>query len=133
MPTIGQKAEKDTQLVCSRCGHMTIVNAGSVIRPCPSCMNIEFELAEPREERNYAEPADIGLTLDDLREGIHSVLRAKSGLNRMQVEAVSEAIARVIEQNNRKLQQGIEAAFRELSWGNCRTNRQRPRIAWPPK
>ncbi len=114
MPTIGQKAEQDTQLVCSRCGHMTIVNAGSVIRPCPACMNIEFELAQPRDERDYTEPADIGLTLNDLRECTNSVLRAKSGLNRMQVEAISDAIARVIEQNNRKLQQDIEAAFREL-------------------
>ena len=33
----------------------------------------------------------------------------------MQVAAVSEAVAHAIEQNNRKLQQDIEEAFRQLT------------------
>ena len=111
MATIGQRIDVDTQLVCSRCGHMTIVRAGSIVRPCPTCMNIQFEPADPGKSRELTQPADIGLTFDQLQERTDRVLRTKSGLNRMQVAAISEAVAHAIEQNNRKLQQDIEEAF----------------------
>jgi predicted nucleic acid-binding Zn-ribbon protein len=115
MASIGQKFDEDTRLVCSRCGHMMIVRAGSIVKPCPTCMNIEFELAESGEKPEVTQPADIGLSFDELQERTNRVLRSKSGLNRMQVDAISEAVAHSIEQNNRKLQQDIEAAFRELT------------------
>jgi hypothetical protein len=78
-------------------------------------MNIEFELADSGENLELTQPADIGLSFDELQEHTNRVLRTKSGLNRMQVDAISEAVAHTIEQNNRKLQQDIEAAFRELT------------------
>ena len=115
MASIGRRVDVDTRLVCSRCGHMSIVRAGSIVRPCPTCMNIEFEAADPGKTEELTQPADIGLTFDQLRERTDRVLRNKSGLNRMQVAAISEAVAHTIEQNNRKLQQDIEEAFRELS------------------
>ncbi len=115
MTTIGRRVDVDTRLVCSRCGHMTIVRAGSIVRPCPTCMNIEFEPADPGKTEDLSQPADIGLTFDQLLEHTERVLRTKSGLNRMQVAAVSEAVAHAIEQNNRKLQQDIEEAFRQLT------------------
>ncbi len=116
MANIGRRVDVDTRLVCSRCGHMTIVRAGSIVRPCPTCMNIAFEPADdPGETQKLTQPADIGLTFDQLRERAERVLRTKSGLNRMQVAAISEAVAHAIEQNNRKLQRDIEEAFRELT------------------
>ncbi len=118
MASIGRKVDEDTRLVCSRCGHMTIVRAGSIVKPCPTCMNIEFELANSGEKREMTQPADIGLSFDDLQEHTNRVLRTKSGLNRMQVDAISEAVAHAIELNNRRLQQDIEQAFRELTDGS---------------
>lgn len=114
MPTIGEKVVADTQLVCGRCGHMLIVKAGAYVRPCPACMNINFEAAAPTELPEPDEPAEIGLSYAELEAEIGAVLRARSGLNRMQVETIAEAVARAVEKNNRRLQKDIEAAFREL-------------------
>lgn len=113
MATIGQRVDTDTRLVCSRCGHMIIVKAGTQVRPCPACMNISFEAASSGPPPEPEEAADIGLGYGELEAHVSAVLRARSGLNRMQIDVIAEAVARAIEANNRKLQDDIESAFEE--------------------
>ena len=114
MPTIGQKLDRDSQLVCERCGHMVIAKAGTFVRPCPACMNIRFEEAVPDALEMNEGPPEIGLTIQELAAHVSAVLRARSGLNRMQVDAIAEAVARAIEANNRRLQGDIETALEDL-------------------
>jgi len=114
MVSLGQQLDDDTQLICGRCGHMTIVSAGSIVKPCPTCMSIEFELATHEADPTVPQAAAIGCVFDELKEFTGEILRSKSGLNRMQIDAISEAVAHAIGENNRKLQEDIDIAFQEL-------------------
>lgn len=113
MPTIGQRFEQDTELRCSRCGHLHIVPEGEIVRPCSVCMHIKFDdvpVALPTD----GSPVEIGLGREEIEANVRAVLKARGGMDGPQVDAVTEAVSRAVYANNRRLQADIEAAFRAL-------------------
>ena len=72
MPTIGQRFEQNTELRCSRCGHLHIVSKGEIVRPCSVCMHIEFdELRAPASSEDVA--IEIGLSREDIEANVRAV------------------------------------------------------------
>lgn len=114
MPTIGQRFEQETELHCARCGHLHIVAVNEIVRPCTVCMHIEFDPVPPVTEAFHDDPVEIGLSRDDIEANVRAVLRARGGFEDGQIDALTEAIARSMAANNRRLQDDIEAAFRSL-------------------
>jgi hypothetical protein len=114
MATIGHRFEEATELRCSRCGHLHIVPASEIVRPCTVCMHIEFDEAQDVPEEDNEAPVEIGLRREEIEANVRAVLKARGGFAAAQIDTLSEAISRSLLANNRRLQEDIEAAFRSL-------------------
>ena len=113
MPTIGQRFNQNTDLKCSRCGHLQIVQLGTIVKPCSVCMHIEFREDQPSEisEGNIVA---IGLTEAEITAKIAGILTVDSEMDTVAIASLSESVGRAIYDNNRRLQIDIEAALRHL-------------------
>ena len=114
MATIGHRFDEATELRCSRCGHLHIVPATEIVRPCTVCMHIEFDEAHVIPEEVNKAPVEIGLRREEIEANVRAVLKARGGFAAAQIDTLSEAISRSLLANNRRLQEDIEAAFRSL-------------------
>ncbi len=114
MATIGHRFEEATELRCSRCGHLHIVAASDIVRPCTVCMHIVFDEAHHVPEEVNEAPVEIGLQREEIEANVRAVLKARGGFATAQIDTLSEAISCSLLANNRRLQEDIEAAFRSL-------------------
>ena len=113
MPTIGQRFNQNTELHCSRCSHLQIVQIGNIVKPCSVCMHIEFQKSQP-SELSEGNTVEIGLNEAEIAATICDGLTLDSKMDNVKIESISRAISQAIYKNNRRLQIDIEAAFRYL-------------------
>ena len=113
MPTIGQRFNQNTELHCSRCGHLQIVDIGNIVKPCSVCMHIGFREGEP-SETSEGNMVTIGLPEAEITAQIIDSLTVDSEMATVEIASLSRAVGRAIYANNRSLQIYIETAFRYL-------------------
>lgn len=91
-PSIGYVAESLTDLVCSRCGRVVVLRPKDILKPCPSCMNIQFSV----REKPATDAAPTTAAQQIARRADHQLERHASWLSPHQRQGLARALGELL-------------------------------------
>ncbi|MBM4437241.1 MAG: hypothetical protein FJ029_08415 [Actinobacteria bacterium] len=99
-PSIGYVAETVLEVVCARCGRVLVLQPRETLKPCPSCMNIHFNVRDRAAEAARAETPAQRVT----RRADHLLERHANWLSPHQRQGLARALGELLAELTAKVE-----------------------------